>query len=195
MTVDDDRPESTDRRRTDAQLMRAAGGDPDAFGELYRRHVTAVYGWLYRRQPRVAGDLTAETFARAWLYRRRFRDRRDGSALPWLLRIAANLLSDAMRRERVETRARERLGIPVDRDADAEVDVEAIVARLSPNPDIARALGALPADQRQALELRVVHELPYEEIAARQSIRTAAARLRVSRALRHLGTTIDREEP
>lgn len=140
------------------------------------------------------GDLTAETFAKAWLHRRRFRDRRDGSALPWLLRIAANLLSDAMRRERVETRARERLGLPIERH-DGDGDVEAIVARLSPSADIARELDSLPAHQREALELRVVHELPYEEVAARLSIRTAAARLRVSRALRHLETTIPREEP
>lgn len=190
MTVDDDRPDH--RCRTDAELMRAAGRDPEAFAELYRRHAAAVYGWLHRRQPGVAGDLTAETFAKAWLHRRRFRDRRDGSALPWLVRIAANLLADAMRRERVETRARERLGLPIER---YDSDVEAIVARLSPSADIARELDSLPAHQREALELRVVHELPYEEVAARLNIRTAAARLRVSRALRHLETTIPREEP
>lgn len=191
MSVDDGYP--SHRGRTDAELMRASGRDPEAFAELYRRHAGAVYGWLYRRQPRMASDLTAETFAKAWLHRRRLRDRPDGSARPWLLRIAANLLTDAMRRERVETRARERLGLPVDH-ARAGDDVDAVVTRLSPNAEIARELESLPADQREAVELRVVHELPYEEVATRLGIRTAAARLRVSRALRRLATTIPREE-
>lgn len=185
-----------DRRwsaRTDAQLMRESSRDADAFAELYRRHAGAVYGWLTSCQPRIANDLTAETFARAWLHRRRFRDRRDGSALPWLLRIAANLLADAVRRERVETRARERLGLPVDRVDDE--DVAAIIAGLSPDAAIDGGLRQLPAHERRALELRVVEELPYEEVAARLNIRTAAARLRVSRALRHLRTTIPHEEP
>jgi RNA polymerase sigma factor (sigma-70 family) len=173
--------------------MRLSGRDPEAFAELYRRHAEAVYGWVRRRQPTLASDLTAETFAKAWLHRRRFRDHRGGSALPWLLRIAANLLSDAVRRERMESRARERLGLPVDLTADRDVDV--IIARLSPHPDLARELESLGAHEREALELRVVQELPYEEVAARLSIRTAAARLRVSRALRRLGHTIPRQEP
>lgn len=178
--------------RTDAELLRASGRDPEAFAELYRRHAGAVYGWLHRRQPWTASDLTAETFARAWLHRRRFRDRRDGSALPWLLRIAGNLLADAVQRDRTETRARERLGLPTELATDREA--ERVEARLSPNRDVADALSALPSHQREALELRVVHELPYEEVAARQSIRVTAARLRVSRALRQLSHTIPREE-
>ena len=53
--------------RTDASLLRAAATDPSAFGELYARHVEAVYRWFRRRIDRAASDLTAETFARAWL--------------------------------------------------------------------------------------------------------------------------------
>jgi RNA polymerase sigma factor (sigma-70 family) len=180
-------------RTTDAELLRASARDPEAFAELYRRHAVAVYSWLHRRQPQIASDLTAETFARAWLHRRRFRDRRGGTALPWLLGIAANLLSDAIRRERVETRARERLGLPTEQTV--ESDADAIVARLSPDASIERELASLPAPQREALELRVVQELTYDEVADRLSIRNAAARLRVSRALRHLSHTIEREDP
>src|SRR3954471_21307885 len=42
--------------------------------------------------------------------RGRFRDVRGASALPWLLGIAANVLADTVRRNRIETEARERLG-------------------------------------------------------------------------------------
>src|SRR3954470_6110462 len=93
--------------QTDAELLRVS--EPSAFGELYERHVDTVYRWLARRGEQVAADLTAETFAQAWLSRRRFRDRRDGSAVPWLLGIARNLWRESLRKDRVEAGARERL--------------------------------------------------------------------------------------
>jgi RNA polymerase sigma-70 factor (ECF subfamily) len=187
--------DSTDTRykgHSDASLLRAAADDPRAFSELYARHVAAVYGWCRRRLEWAASDLTAETFARAWLRRDRFRDDRDGSALPWLLGIAAKLVADAVRRERIDTRARQRLGLPLDlssEDGYAEVD-----ARLSPRPALDQALRSLPSHERQALELRVIDELPYGQIAERLEIRPAAARLRVSRALRRLATSVSKEE-
>lgn len=82
-----------------------------------------------QRLPWAAGDLTAETFARAWLSRRRFRDERGGTALPWLLGIAGNVLRQSARQERVATAARERLGLPTD--LAAEDGYVAIEERLS----------------------------------------------------------------
>lgn len=177
--------------RSDAQLMRHAS-DPAVFGELYRRHAAAVYSWFSRRLAWAAADLTAETFAQAWLSRRRFRDERDGSALPWLLGIARNVLRETARQDRVETRARARLGLPLDLAAeDGYGDVE---DRLSPRHGLAEALEALPAHEREALELRIVDELPYGRVAEQLAIRPAAARLRVSRALRRLALTTPKEE-
>jgi RNA polymerase sigma-70 factor, ECF subfamily len=178
--------------RSDASLLRDAERDPGAFSELYARHVGAVHGWLWRRLECAASDLTAETFARAWLRRTNFSDDRDGSALPWLLGIAAKLLADAVRRERIDTRARERLGLPLDlatEDGYAEVE-----ARLSPRLALDQALRSLPAHERETLELRVIDELPYGQIARRLQIRPAAARLRVSRALRRLAISVPKEE-
>jgi DNA-directed RNA polymerase specialized sigma24 family protein len=97
--------------RSDAELIRGAAVDAAAFGELYERHARAVFGWFERRLTWAAADLTAETFARAWLWRGRFRDERAGSALPWLFGIAANVLRQSVRHDRVETGARERLGL------------------------------------------------------------------------------------
>ena len=172
--------------------MRDAGGDPSAFSELYARHVETVYRWLRRRLDWAAADLTAETFARAWLGRSRFRDERDGSALPWLLGIAANVLADTVRRNRIETRARERLGLPLD--LATEDGYTAVEERLSPRDALTRGLGSLPAHERDALELRVVDELSYEQVAKRLAIRPAAARLRVSRALRRLALSVQEED-
>src|ERR1700727_3091524 len=119
-----------DDQRSDAALLKAAGTEPEAFSALYARHVETVYRWLVYRIEWAASDLTAETFARAWLSRERFRDDREGSALPWLLRVAANTLADAARRDRIETPAREGLGLPLDLAAeDGYTEVE---QRVSP---------------------------------------------------------------
>lgn len=176
--------------RSDAQLI-LEGGEA-GFAELYRRHVARVYAWFRARLSWAAADLTAETFAQAWISRRRFRDDRDGSALPWLLGIGRNVLRESVRRDRVETRARERLGLPLD--LASEDGYEAVEERLSPRRALAEALDALPGHERRALELRVVDGLAYDEVAGRLSVRPAAARLRVSRALRRLAHTIAKEE-
>jgi RNA polymerase sigma-70 factor (ECF subfamily) len=178
--------------RSDAELIREAASDVAAFGVLYERHALQVFTWCRRRLEWAASDLTAETFAQAWLGRERFRDEHGGSALPWLLGIARNVLRETVRLDRVETRARERLGLPVD--LAAEDGYAKVEDRLSPRLALAGALDDLPEHERQALELRVVGELPYDEVAEQLAIRPAAARLRVSRALRRLALTTTRED-
>jgi RNA polymerase sigma factor (sigma-70 family) len=172
--------------RTDAQLIRDSASDEAAFGELYRRHSLEIYAWFRRRIEWAASDLTAETFAQAWLSRKRFRADLADSAFPWLLGVARNVLRESARRQRIETRARERLGLPLD--LAAEEGYASVEERLSPRAELAEALDALSEHEREALELRVVDELPYTQVAARLGVRPAAARLRVSRALRRLST-------
>jgi len=178
--------------RTDAELIRAADSDALAFGELYRRHVSTVHGWFRRRLDWAASDLTAEAFAQAWLSRRSFRDEADGSALPWLLGIARNIARESARRNEVETRARRRLGLPTD--LASEDGYAAVEERLSPRAGLAHALESLPEHEREALELRVVDELTYPDVADRLGVRPAAARLRVSRALRRLSALTPKED-
>ncbi|MDQ6776499.1 MAG: hypothetical protein M3071_09860 [Actinomycetota bacterium] len=62
-------PRRPSEERQDAALLRDAGTDPAAFSELYERHVVTVHDWFHRRIEWAASDLTAETFARAWLIR------------------------------------------------------------------------------------------------------------------------------
>src|SRR4051812_12060612 len=98
---------------SDAALVVASVRDADAFRGLYDRHAARVHAVLLRqtRDADVAHDLAAETFAQAWLVRARFRDDAGGSALPWLLGIARNVLLTSVRRRRLEQRACERLGL------------------------------------------------------------------------------------
>jgi hypothetical protein len=69
-----------ERITTDADLLARSRDDAAAFGELYRRHAAAIYRYHCRctSDPDAAHDLTAETFAQAWLARDRFRDEADG---------------------------------------------------------------------------------------------------------------------
>jgi RNA polymerase sigma factor (sigma-70 family) len=187
-----DRPTGRYERWSDASLLRDDVDPAAAFSELYGRHVGTVHAWFRRRLEWAASDLTAETLTRAWLARSRFRDDREGSALPWLLGIAANVLAETIRRNRIETSARERMGLPLDLASDdgyAEVE-----DRLSPRVALERQLRRLPEHERQALELRVLQELSYAQVGARLAIRPAAARLRVSRALRRLATFVPQEK-
>lgn len=185
-------PSASRRVFTDAELIARSDRDPSGFAEIYARHVAAVYAWLSRRLAWAASDLTAETFARALLSRDRFRDDRGGSALPWLLGIARNVLADTVREDRIETRARERLGLPLDlATEDGFIEIE---DRLSPRLALERQLDTLPAGEREALQLRVIDELSYGEVAERLDIQPTAARSRVSRALRRLAHTVPEEE-
>ena len=175
--------------RTDAQLLQDARTDPQAFREFYERYAVWVRSWFLRetRSESAALDLTAETFAQAWRGVRRFRDLADGSGAPWLFGIARNLLRQYHKHNRIETAARARLGLPTA--AAAVDDYEAVDERVTAGALRERlrdAVRTLPHDQRRALELRVIQQLSYEEVAGRLDCSINAARLRVSRALRSL---------
>src|SRR5512132_2350281 len=60
---------------SDEELLAGAGRDSDAFGQLYARHHRELLGFFVRRtaDAQLAADLTAETFAQAFVARRRFR--------------------------------------------------------------------------------------------------------------------------
>jgi RNA polymerase sigma factor (sigma-70 family) len=179
--------------KTDAALLRAARQDPEAFREFYDRYAVWVRSWFVRHtgsEP-ASLDLTAETFAQAWDSSRRFRDLADGSGAPWLFGIARNLLRQYHKHNRIESAARERMGLQVVA-AECE-DYERVDERSEANalaPLVRHALSSLPADQRRALVLRIVHQLPYDAVAGRLGCSQNAARLRVSRALRALTTQI-----
>jgi RNA polymerase sigma factor (sigma-70 family) len=70
-----------------------------------------------------------------------------------------------------------------------ELDLAAVDDRLeaeSRREELSTALGSLPAAQRDALELRVVGERGYDEIAHELGCSETAARIRVMRALGQL---------
>jgi RNA polymerase sigma factor (sigma-70 family) len=171
--------------QSDAELL--VLDDPDAFAELYDRHVGQILAWSSVRVGDYDADLTAEVFAAAWHSRKRFRDEHDGTALPWLYGIAHNVFRSSLRKRRVEYGARERLGLPI---TVVQADFEAVDDRLSFPSAVLREVANLPESERELLVLRLVEERPYREIARRLQCTPVAARLRVSRSLRRLNLAL-----
>jgi RNA polymerase sigma-70 factor (ECF subfamily) len=158
---------------SDAELLAATPGDPDAFAMFYRRHVRAVLAFVAcHAEAEDVGDLVAEVFATALVHRRRF-DPARGSAGAWLAGIARHKVADARRRGRVEARMCRRLGIRPPGPGTGELLVDGS----------AELLARLPTAQRRAVRARVLDDKPYAEIAREEAVSEQVVRKRVSRAL------------
>jgi RNA polymerase sigma-70 factor (ECF subfamily) len=167
--------------------------DIETFVALYREHAQALLVFFARRtlDAEAAADLTAETFAQALAARHRFRDRGDGPA-PWLYGIAQHELAHYYRRGKAGARARQRVGMPARAElSDDDLQrIEELIDLATTATEVRRALAALPPSLRDAVALRIVESQPYSAVAAELGCTEQAARLRVSRGLRQLATTI-----
>ena len=134
---------------------------------LYDRHADVMLGFFARRtlEPDAAVDLVAETFARAFMDRKRFRGRTDTEQAAWLYGIARNLLADWRRRAGVERRAMAKLGVELRALTDAEYDRIEDARRVEHLRDGSAGLDELTDDHRDALRLRIVEEREYAEVA------------------------------
>jgi RNA polymerase sigma-70 factor, ECF subfamily len=179
--------------RSDAELIVASRSDPHAFRELYARWADTLIAYFYRRvrDPEVAADLLAETFAAAYERRGRFSDvGKPGGA--WLYGIARRELSHYFRRSRVQLDAVRRLGIEVPvLDQESVAAIEALEAVDADHARLTDAIARLSVNERDAVQLRVVSELEYSEIATRLCCSEAAARTRVHRGLARLNELME----
>ena len=204
---------------SDEELLVASVGDEEAFAAFYRRNARPLAGFFMRRtgDAELAADLTAETFAAALASRRRF-DPGKGPAIGWLYGIARHKLARTQEHGRVEDRARRKLGMaPLALDDEAiellstmafksktpEGEPDLFAARPAyvhracgvPDGDVVELLQRLPADQRAAIEARVVDEQEYEQIAAATRTSEAVIRKRVSRGLASLRRKLEEPTP
>src|SRR5579863_9891240 len=101
---------STSRISDDGVAIARSLHDPEAFAAVFDRHFAFVHRYISRRAGRDrADDLAAQTFTVAFTHRGRYRDDL-GTARPWLLGIATNLLRAAHRGEQRTASIVERLG-------------------------------------------------------------------------------------
>ena len=156
---------------------RFAAGDLDAFEALFREHQRNVYRWIVRivRDPAAAEDLAIEAFWR--MYRARARFDPSGNCAAWLRRIAVNVALDHLRRAKLQ------VALPEDLAAEPAPD-SAVQSEM--RHAIQRALAELPPRLRVVVQLGLVEDEPYGEIAAALGISTNAVKVRMFRAVRLL---------
>jgi RNA polymerase sigma-70 factor, ECF subfamily len=153
-TVADQRPL---QEHTDRELMAEhCAGDPDAFGEIFRRHRDRMWAVALRttRNPELASDCVQEAFISA--FRRADSYRGDAALTTWLHRIVVNACLDRLRRDKPTS------PLPEYDLADRRDDHSSVETRL----DVREALERLPEGQRMALVLVDMHGLSVAEAAA-----------------------------
>lgn len=172
---------------TDAEVIRRSLSRPQAFEVIFDRHFDAVHRFAVGRVGiQDAADVAAETFARAFDRRSRFRpDRR--SALPWLFGIAVNVCRERTRRAARGERASYRLSVRPDQLGDsfesdlmARVDAERLI------PDLVAALRGLSDAEYALLMLAGESDLSYQDMADLLGIPIGTVRSRLARARRRL---------
>lgn len=163
-----------------------SGGEPSeaiVFGQLFGSHAQAVYSFCARRTAdlSLAEDLTSITFLEAWRHRDRVPSAQGGSALPWLLGVANNVVRNARRGQRRYRDALERLPVP----SVAPPAEDQAVARSVTEAGLRDALGAisaLPEREQEVVMLVLWSDLSYEEASTALAIPIGTVQSRLSRA-------------
>jgi RNA polymerase sigma factor (sigma-70 family) len=171
--------------------------DPDAFAAFFDAYAERVLVFFTRRVLDVdtAFDLLSETFAKALEHRRQFRGHSPEQEQGWLFSIARSELSHYWRDGRVERSAITRIQVPRPELSDPEIErIEELAGVAQLAAPLADAMAALPAEQRRAVELRVVEECGYGEVAVQLGVSEQTARARVSRGLRELARRLGEPE-
>ncbi len=173
--------------QSDDALVELARTDPEAFGELYQRHVKRVYNYIYYRVgacTQDAEDLTARTFLQALSHLPRFRQ--QGAPISaWLLRIAHNLVAN-WHRDR-----KHNLSLPDTLESRDDSNHPTVVSeKKEERAELLRAVAALPAERQQLLILRFVEEMRASDIAVVMGRSEGAVKALLHRTMTHLRTTM-----
>lgn len=171
----------------DALIRRAAQKDEQAFEQLMLLHQKAVYNICYRMAGNAedALDLSQEVFLKLWRTLEQYQF--DAAFSTWLYRMTQNACIDFLRRQKRQQHAS--LTVSDDEAAGKELSVpdpaplpEDRVIFNEKQEDIRTAMNALPPDFSEILELRVVRNLPYEQIAQIMGLPVGTVKSRLARA-------------
>ena len=172
---------------TEAELVeQCRNGDSQAWETIVRRRHSRIYNLAYRFTGRFdeAEDLTQEVFLK--VYRTLHSYRPDSGAFEtWILRVARNHCIDHYRKyksEKLQTDALDAKEDAAARIPAAKTDTPAqALERRETAERIHALLARLPEDQREAVVLRDLEELSYEEIAAILRLPVGTVKSRINR--------------
>ena len=184
-------PPSSDSDSDAVLVQRAVAGDQRAFELLvikYQRRLQRLIGRLVRDTDLVE-DIAQETFIRAYRALPQFRG--ESQFYTWLYRIAVNTAKKFLQERKRSPTMSDRAFLPnEDNDETFRVVVEpindetpeSVLAAKEIAAAVNSGLAALPLDLRQALTLREIEGLSYEEIAAVMDCPMGTVRSRIFRA-------------
>ncbi len=154
-----------------------------SFERAYIRHLPAVSGYLFRRVERQhVEDLAADVFAIAW---RKRASVAEGEELPWLYRIAANVVSNHRRKQATGGAL-----VAALRPADSSPSAEDIVVA---DASLAAAWRQLRPAERELLTLALVEDLSPAELAVALGASVNAVSIRLHRARGRLAALLAAE--
>lgn len=170
-------------------------GDESALCELISRHKQRIYSFIYSKvfDKDLTEDIFQDTFIKVIRTLKRGAYNEEGKFLPWVMRIAHNLVIDHFRRNN-------RLPKFENNDdfnifsvlSDNSLDAEKRMIKGQVESDVRRLIDELPEDQKTVLVMRIYKEMSFKEISEQTgvSINTALGRMRY--ALINLRKVIER---
>jgi RNA polymerase sigma-70 factor (ECF subfamily) len=171
---------------TDAELVaRCRSGDRQAWDTIVRYRHARIYGLAYRFTGRAdeAEDLTQEVFLKVYRTLHLYRSE-SGGLETWIVRVARNHFIDHYRKYKVEktrtTPLEDHFDLAASPTTRIETPAEAL-DRKEAGDRVHRLLQKLPEDQREAVVLRDLEELTYEEIADLLKLPIGTVKSRINR--------------
>ncbi len=181
---------------SDALLVSAyINGDESALGELVTRHKQRIYSFIYSKvyNRDVAEDVFQDTFIKVIKTLKRGKYNEEGKFLPWVMRIAHNLVIDHFRKNNRMPKFENNDDFNIFSVLhDGSLNVEGKMIKSQVENDVKNLIHELPDDQREVLIMRIYKDMSFKEISEQTgvSINTALGRMRY--ALINLRKVIDK---
>ncbi len=178
-------------------LKRCLAGDGSAWEALVRQHTRKVYNLCYRFTGRTqdAEDLTQEIFIKIFQTLKSF-DAAQGAFTTWLNRVARNHLVDHYRRtrhDRVTSSIEDELGTIEEKPSPEAQPIGQLELR-ERKELLQLGLDRLSPDLREAVVLRDLHDLDYQEIAQVLGVPSGTVKSRINRGRLELARVLKRME-
>lgn len=177
-----------DAEALDRDLVSGVGrGDREAFVALFRRYREVARALALRvcRRPALAEEVVQEAFLSLWTGADGF-DPQRGSVRAWVLGTVHHRAVDAVRREESQRRRAER-ATPSPGEVEAlTTDAFDRLAAAEERQAVRRALGSLPAEQREVIDLMYFRGLSQARVAERLRIPLGTVKSRTVAAMRRL---------
>ncbi|WP_147676606.1 RNA polymerase sigma factor [Algibacter pacificus] len=169
---------------TDAKLIsNYINGDESALEVLIEKHKQRIYSFIYSKvyDGDVADDIFQDTFIKVIKTLKRGAYNEEGKFLPWVMRIAHNLVIDFFRKNKRMPKFDNTGEFSIFSVlSDSTLNAEKTIIKAQIETDVRRLVDELPDDQREVLLMRIYKDMSFKEISERTgvSINTALGRMR-----------------